>query len=394
MIARLIQRSGLARRAGAPRRGRLGFTLVELLVVLGLLSAFTYLAFRLLTGGLSIWRIADESRDQEERARVVLDLLRRDLGVTDGGPMSRFVVDHGDTALGGETYSRTRLRFVRTISRAEEARLRAGFVGPAGATSSAPAVDTAAVDPLPETKVNEFARVPGVGLLEVAYATAPDPNAKDPAIGVLRRAVNPYDPESAARSFFTKDFFEKAKGGFLERSADVAGGVLHFGISLVSQDTRAPNEPPDRGGPETSWDSTRFEFSSPKDLGVSHFSFANETPLDSRDRIYPRRVQALLILEREDPDRIRPKLSNAIDAKTNDLQLDDPRPFGVTPGDFIKVGGEWMVVASTERGLIRVRTRGALGTRGLAHNAGVAIHRGRPFRLEVPLDCARDADLR
>ena len=43
-----------------------------------------------------------------------------------------------------------------------------------------------------------------------------------------------------------------------------------------------------------------------------------------------------------------------------------------------------MVVASTERGLIRVRTRGALGTRGLAHNAGVAIHRGRPFRLEVP----------
>jgi prepilin-type N-terminal cleavage/methylation domain-containing protein len=376
-------------------RGRRGFTLVELLVVLGLLSAFTYLAFRLLSGGLTIWQISDESRDQEERARVVLDLLRRDLGVADGSPRSRFVVDHDEKNAAFGTQSRTRLRFVRTINRADEARLRAGFVGPAGPTTQ-PAVDTAAApttvgDP-GDTKVVENARVPSIGLLEVAYTTIPDPNAKDPAVGTLRRAVNLVDPFDTSRTFFARDFFDRAKLGFLERSADVAGGILHFGIALASQNTRSMDAPQGAGGPEYSWDSTRYEFSSPKDSGPSHFSLSSETPLQPRDRVYPRRVQILLILEREDPDRRRPRLATGVDAKSSEFRLDDPRPLGIVPGDLLKIEGEWLVAGTFDKGKLMVGNRGSLDSRSSSHNAGAVLHRGRIFRLELPVDCARDAD--
>lgn len=376
------------------RRARGGLTLVELLVVIGLLSAFTYMAFRLLSGGISIWRLAEESRDQEERARVVLDLLRADLAVADGSPGSRFVVDHAEPSVGGEPHLSTRLRFVRTISRAESQRLRAGLVAAGAPSASAPAGagETFASAEPRETKADPFSTRPPVGLLEVAYACAPDPASRDGSAWVLRRAFAPFEPEAGDSSIFARDYFERAKGGFADRAADVAGGVLHFGVLLVSQRTARAAAAAGPGGLESSWDSTRHDFCTTKGVGPFRFSFASDAPLSPRERVYPRRVQVMLVLEREDPDRRLRRLDRAVDSNATEFRLDDPRSFPVPDNEFLKVGGEWVVAASADAGTLRLRGRGALGTRALPHAAGLAIHRGRVFRFEIPLDCARDAE--
>lgn len=375
-----------------------GFTLVELLVVLGLLSAFTYLAFRLLSGGLAIWRIADESRDQDQRAQVILDFLRRDLAVADGSARSRFVVDHSEYTVSRESHGQVRLRFVRTLNRADEARARQGFAAPSVLTSrrdgAATVVDTEAGAPVPPaTGTGLDAPRRSVGLLEVAYAAVPDASRKenDGAVQVLRRGTVLFDPDNPGQSVFARDYFERAKGGFLDRSGELAGGVLHFGLLLASGDTMSFTGPAGAGGPETAWDSTRFEFSNVKAEGKGRFTFASPVALPARERVFPRRVQVTLVLEREDPDRRRLRLARALDATAMEIRIDDPRPIGVKADELVKIGGEWIQLQGAEPGVLRARARGALGTRPVPHDAGHVVHRGRLYTAEFPLDCARDA---
>jgi hypothetical protein len=132
----------------------------------------------------------------------------------------------------------------------------------------------------------------------------------------------------------------------------------------------------------------------PSALGPSKFRFASAEPLDPRERVYPRRVLITLILEREDQDRRVVRLDKPVDASTREFPLADPRPLSVAQGELIKIGSEWVEAASGDSGVLRLRMRGALGTRSSSHSAGLAIHRGRVFRLEVPLDCFRDAEAR
>lgn len=376
-----------------PRRARsAGLTLVELLVVMGLLTAFTYMAIRLLSGGLQLWKVADESRDLDERARAALDLLRRDLWLVDGSEESRFVVDYGDLTTSGEPASVCRLRFVRTMNRVDDARLRGGFANRASAQGAVPG-DTKAQAPTgSETTASPSS---SIGLLEVAWAPAPDPSARDASLLQLRRSVLPSEPDGSAASIFTKDFFTKPKKGFYDSSmsADVISGVLYFGVALGSQRTRNFDRPRENGGPENVWDSTRFDFISHKASGFSKFTFASELPLPARERVFPRRARVSLLLAREDADRRSVRLAKDVDAKSSDLVLDDPTPLEVGAGDIVKIGGELAEVVEAAPRLLKIRARGTLGSKVSDHKTGTTVQRGKMFILEVPIDVWRDADL-
>jgi len=308
-------------------------TLVELLVVIGLLSAFSYMSFRLLSGGLSVWKLGEESRDQDERAQAVLDLVRRDLAQADASALSRFEVEVKDDA--------TRMRLVRTLGASEEARLHAGLALAPGA-AKAPAR-------------------PSMGLLEVAYAWTRDPAAGDPAVGVVRRAVAPLEADRDPRSLFTKDAFA-AGGAFDSRAADIVGGVLRLAFEM-----------PGPVGDVDEWDS------------------GNLRPDATAEPRIPRRVRVSLHLEREERDRRVVRLAAPIDAAATRFDLDDPRLYAIAAGDPVKIDGEWMIAASSEPRALLVARRGALGTAAASHEIGAALHRGRAFSLEVPIDCHRES---
>lgn len=367
-------------------RGGAGFTLIELLVVMGLLVGFTYMAVRLLSGGLTIWKIADESRDMDERSRSALDLLHYDLWLSDGSPRARFVVDYNDTATTAGATSVCRLRFVRTVGRTEEARLRLGFAGAAAADAGLTAASrsaTAAVRP-----------PAGTGLLEAAWSLVPDPQARNASLLQLRRVVKPLDPDDDSSSVFAKDFFTKSKKGFSDPSlgGDVIGGVLHFHVLLASQRTTAFDKPVAGGGPETAWDSTRGTFLTKKAVGANRFSMVMDPPAGARDRVFPRRVKVQLFLAREDADRRVFALARDSVPGAREFVLDDPTPMRAAAGDFVKIGGEMMEVASVGPRSLSVRGRAALGTRVEDHKAGAVVHLARAYSMEVPVDCWRDAD--
>ncbi|MFN0207572.1 MAG: PilW family protein [Planctomycetota bacterium] len=367
--------------------GTRGFTLVELLVVMGILIAFTYMAVRLLSGGIDIWKAAEDARDQDERARVALDLLRQDLWLCDGGERSRFVTDYSEIITKGEAMNVARLRFVRSMSRADEARLRAGFAQGPGAVAGATAAS-------PNTTVANAAPDGGTGLLEVAYSTIPDASAKDPALLLLRRAAVAAEPETSGNSIFTKDFFTRQKRGFMDPAigGDVIGGVLYFGVQLASQKTLTFEKLRDQGGPEWSWDSTRGEFIGIKTTGYNKFGMSLARPIVPRERVFPRRVRAILILAREDADRRIVKLAKDAERTANEFILDDPDPLPVSAGDFVKIGGEICEVNEAGPRILRIKSRGAFATDAVLHREGLAVHRGRIFIMEVPNAAWRDAD--
>jgi hypothetical protein len=264
--------------------------------------------------------------------------MRKDLSQVDSSPGSRLVVDPGAAGL--------RLRLVRTLGPIEEAR----------------AFDSSSV-----------------GLLEVAYASVPDPAANDPALEVVRRAAVPVDGEMAGKTVFAKDYFDRATGGFAERAADLVGGVLLFGLEMAAPE----------GEMLQLWDSTRSEF-----LDRKRFPLALGGAVPARERVFPRRIRVTIVLEREERDRRTVRVASVADATDTRLALDDPRPLEVAEGDLVKIGAEWMSVAASEPRALRVRKRGELGTPAASVAQGRVVHRGRTFVAEVPLDTWREADLR
>lgn len=358
---------------------------------MGILVAFTYMAIRLLNGGIQIWKVSEDARDQDERARVVLDLIRQDLWLCDGSERSRFVVDHGEIPTRDEANYVCRLRFVRTMNRADEARIRSAI------SANAPAAVPGATAAQPNATAAYGPRAvagPGIGLLEVAYAPVADALARDPALLVLRRAAVPAEPEPVPESIFTKDFFTRAKRGFADEAVagDVIGGVLYFGVQLASYKTQSYEKPRDQGGLEFCWDSTRGEFLGPRATGYNRFSMSLERPILARERVFPRRARIVLLLAREDSDRREVRLAKDADMKTSEFVLDDPTPLAVSSGDFVKIGGEMCEVAEAGPRSLKVRTRGALTSPPNAHREGQIVHRGRLFMMEIPIAVWRDPD--
>lgn len=385
------------------RRRRRGFTLVELLVVMGILIAFTYMSVRLLSGGIQVWKVAEDARDQDERARVALDLLRQDLWLADASERSRFINDYSEITTRGEPMNVARLRFVRSMSRADEARLRSGFAsqGQAAVAGQTVALPAVALPTVISSKGGAAAAEPegGIGLLEVAYSTVADPAAKDPALLILRRAAVAAEPEIGApntifTTIFTKDFFTRQKRGFMDPAigGGVIGGVLYFGVQLASQKTVNFEKPREQGGPEWAWDSTRGEFLGIKAPGYNKFSMSLARPSLPRERVFPRRFRIILILAREDSDRRIVTLAKDAEAAANEFILDDPDPLPVGSGDFVKIGGEICEVNEAGPRILRIKSRGAFATDIVQHKAGLAVHRGRIFIMEIPNLAWRDAD--
>jgi len=359
------------------RRGA-GFTLVELLLALGLLSVLLVALVRLLDTSLKIWDRTEVSRDLQEMGGAVLDLVAEDLWSLEAGPRgdllgdwAKFDVDH-DGQLGGLM---PRLRFVRQATAVDLLR------------ATPPVSDDEELSP---TEVRYGKIDPREkGLLEVCWALLP-PSSVGPderPLGLLFRGERRLEGDTL--SFLDPRFFNavgKPPAGSLDL---VTGGVLWLEVVYASQTTVLSDgwkQGEDLSDCSTSWDA--WDRGRP-DLEVTYLNTtAAGMPEVDELPVLPRRVLVTVELERPADLKRRTRLLSAIAPESNELLVDDERKLPEKDG-LILVGEEWMRVLTIGPGYTTV-LRAQRGTRADVHEAGAMIHWGHAMQREIPIPTMRE----
>lgn len=350
---------------------RAGFTLVELLLALGLLAILSAALVQLLDTTLTIWDRTESERDRLDTAGALLELLERDVHGLEGGPRGDLVAEwrrydpNGD---GVPTLLAQRLVLVRRAGPSEWGRSAEG--------SSDEAAD-------PRTG----------GLIEVAWALLPEAS-EDPdrrGVGVLWRGERRLGADSL--SFFDERFFGAAGRPLPGTLEPLTGGVLWFEARFATQTSVLSD------GPEWGWalgDGLADACASWDAFGRSRpdaaLSFLNQPgagmPAAQDLPLLPRRLRIALELERDADRKRRTRLAEEVLPGSGELfVLDEER---LPPdGSFVLVGEEWMRVGARARGSVLV-TRGERGTRAERHDAGSLVHHGARLVRELVVPGVRE----
>ncbi|HET6204334.1 MAG TPA: hypothetical protein VFI25_16195 [Planctomycetota bacterium] len=368
---------------------RRAFTLIELLLAMTLLVAFGALLLRFVSGSLEVWRRSEATRELGEKSTAIFELLSRDLRAlhplrvheSPRPNRARFQAELAAVDRNGDRVPETvlrRLRFVRALEAAEEWRTLEAIV---------------ARDPgRPGARAEALAELPGDGLGEVAWASAPDRSSEDPALLSLYRGARPLflDP---AGSFFRDGFFAAPAtlGGDLR---EVAAGVLEFAFLFPVAGAGAWSQvDADRPPPSASpcWDSTRGLALDLRVHAANRFALekGEASAADPKDDVFPSRALVTLVLERSGPGRF-PKLVQPVGPADRALEVDDPRGFPRVTPFLAKVEGEWVEVSGVSGKALALGRRGARETPPSAHLAGSLVHTGQTFRAEFPLEAGRE----
>lgn len=343
-----------------------GFTLVELVLAVGLLSVLVLALLKLVDTSLTIWGRTDANRELGEMGSTLLDLLAADVHALEGGPQGDLLADWTliDLDRDGVTgMPRQRLRLVRHADAATLQRLAGERAGP----------------------LEVFDR----GLVEVVWAllpsTATDPDER--AQGVLVRGARvPGDDRQL--SVFDPGFF--GPGGKTVPGAvdELTGGVLWFEVWFATQTTilhqgwTLGDEPDDCA---SSWDAWRKSRPNAEVTVLNQEPIGVPEPKDSA--LLPRRVRITLELERPIDLRQRTRLALELPDDANSLRVRDGRKVPV--GGMILLDDEWMRVRSVEGDTVVVE-RGQRATRPALHAAGTLLHHGSSAVRELTVDMTRE----
>jgi prepilin-type N-terminal cleavage/methylation domain-containing protein len=355
-----------------PRPERRGFTLVELLLAMGLFSLLLVVLMRLLDTTLGTLRSAGEERERFVRESALFEFVARDLGLLASGAASdlllstrRFDVD-GD-GVAGRPWQR--LVFVRQVPPGERPGSGAGA---------------------------DLGR--SLGLAEVCWTVLPRavprrvegaPGRRGDGVLVrLERAL-----EDGGLSLFDAQAF--GPGG-LPRQAyeELGGGVLWMQILCAAQTTRldqgwnagvaleqAPPAWDARGGARLSAEADPENALHPALPGVG-----------GGEVFLPRRLQIEFELEREDEHRRRTHNLAPIEPGATEFQVARPGRLP-PPGSFLLLGEEWMRLEGLEGNRARV-SRAQRGTRAVRHPVQTPIQFGARVSREFDIPWATERWLR
>lgn len=346
----------------APRRG---FTLVELLLALSLLSVLVLALVRLLDTSLNIWNRTETGRDLMEMGAAVVGLLDEDLAALEPGPRGDFLVDWAACDADGDGVSGAlypRLRLVRQASAAELARLDPG-------TGRDPRA---------------------LGLIEVCWALLPSgaEDADQRPMGVLWRGEREVGAPDTL-SFLDPGFFGSTGKPVAGALQAVTGGVLWCDLWLATQTSllgdgwELGERLEDCASSWDAWRRGRPDASvSPRNLPGTGMPAADDRPL------LPRRVRVELELEREADLRMRTRLSSRMDPETRELHVENPRHLP-EQGGLVLIDEEWMRVLSVTGSRVAVE-RAERGTQPASHDAGALLHHGWRVVREIPVALYRE----
>lgn len=408
-----------------------GYTLIEVLLAIGIFAFLGTALIALMRQGVFLWHTAESRGRVYERARAILDTMGDDLrsmGTDVGDRGSRFWIRF---LCDEDSLGRQRLRFVRTIA-AETSDPIARNGGEFVAVGEGGYYDQN--DDLVEIEEGRLL-APG-GYQEVIYALHPDPAGNTLLRGVrspiggdgslfidanlelsLRDAAREGGRKrgkkgaEGARGFgrgSDKELGEKATTPVKERAATrlesvahpLVGDVLFIGYRfwLPTTNTWNSDHPPRRrrgkapSGPTDYWDSTRAILSEEsRDSGTFAWKTIKDSLTNPHDDLFPERVEISLVLrgniENRGIELTRP-LSTGSDMihvnRLPDLPEDGPMRY-------IMVGDEWIRYENFDQGRIMVARdgRGARGTSPAKHPAGMPLEIGTSFRRVVELPTFR-----
>jgi prepilin-type N-terminal cleavage/methylation domain-containing protein len=338
-----------------------GFTLLEIIVAMGVFTILGFGATALLVTGLSSWRMAEGRRDAAERAELIFETLNGDVAClyTDAARAPTRAILYSDY----EKEGRQRLIVARTVPPpGADPRLAS-----AGRTMAARETIDGSGD-LDGLKRNVL-RSPG-DLLSAVYFLSSDEK-------LYRAAVTP----------------EKTHGEILapwgEKGAQlVAEGVMHLEYNFWSPKTTAWRGGENTIGPSYFWDSTRGLGSeqATAEEAARRFVFNRSGSLeDPRDDLFARLIEVKVVLSM--PHRGGSAyLTEDLSAVATRVSVSGAADYPAEEGEhFVKIDQEWL---SYERisadgmafeGVVRGRRESQPGT----HAAGAVVRHGVTFRMVV-----------
>lgn len=344
---------------------RAGFTLVELLLAVGLFSILVLALARLVDTSFGIWNRTDESRELSEMGNAVMDLLAADVHALEGGKRGDLLADWRKFDLdrdGIDGAPAQRLRLVRQVGAVELERLAPG------------------------ARRETFER----GLVEVGWALLPGvgDTPDERALGTLSRGVRLLG-DADTLSFFDAGFFGPSGKPVPGSLYEIAGGVLWFETWYATQ-TSILHEGWTLGDGlahcSASWDGWNRARPDPE------LSLLNQPPAgmpQAKDTVLlPRRIRVALELERPRDLRTRTRLATAANVEDGTLVVRDGRKLPAA-GGMILVDDEWMRVVAVSGERVTVE-RGRRATRATTHAAEALVHHGWRLVREIPVDMTRE----
>ena len=408
-------------------RGTGGYTLIEVLIAVGILVALGSGLATLLTQGISIWRRAENRGRVYDQARILLERMAEDirsavvLSRSGGGDAwVRFICDM-------DYLGRQRLRFVRTTSaETSNAILRQG-----GKTLSvqSPAVYDGRND-YREARDGRLG-APG-GLMEVIYLRDPRQSETQlwrgfrSPVGGMNSLLNkeiPHQDKIEDLSGIIRDTegklyaggmgiedqeklmtaLEKDREEFEWTLSDLArpltDGVLFLGFNFWGPTTNTwdesekPLQEPGGSrdsGPLFHWDSTRAIVNWTRgDSDEFVFRPIDGSLTDSSDDIFPAQVEITLVLRDDNSESLY--LISSINKTEGILEISKPISRPENEADrYILVGDEWMYMDDANGAIVIVKGgRGSRGTKASSHTRGERVDIGATFRRVVEMPGSR-----
>lgn len=386
------------------RRG--GFTLIELVVTMGILTGFLVMLTQLVGSGMTMFQTGEIGQALADRANLARRVISRELGALRGDAAGRDRTVAEDRLLVQELpiglparpeLRATKVQLVRAAvhlpAEREEQLVEAMLVARLAATDP----DLSAVDlqaRLAELRAREPLR--GIGNLLLVPWRQEGP---DDALLELRAGwFLPGQQVPGPRDEPVDPFEVLVPGGpdlpalvVHAITAPILRDLLHVEFRFWSQ-TTAQWRDSASGGPLSVWDSTRGGWLvDAASGGTFPLDRGPQSLRDPNDDVHPHAILVRCTVAQ--PAEYAPEglLAGPIGADEERLELVDGAQFpGSESGGWIKVDGEWMrydrLVGDVLYGLVR----GQRNTKAIEHTAGVRVHLGRDVQFVIPLAHGKD----
>ncbi|WP_372371472.1 PilW family protein [Candidatus Uabimicrobium sp. HlEnr_7] len=314
-----------------------GFTLIELMIAVALLSVFTLMLVKVLSQSVSVWRTTEKRREILEASRNIMEIITEDLNAMF---LSKSITTTG-LLLDYDSNGKQRLRFIRKISQ-ENTHPILRYAG----TEKSSKLD---YYNLKADKTKKLL-APG-GLAEVMYCFVPQ---QDGLMGLYRGIQAPIDGKN---SFFRDKNIDSPQK-IREKCHLLGSGILNMEIKCWTATTFTWNlkklpQRKQKGGPSLIWDSTKRRL-------TDFFLFRTGNPLKHAK---PLKMNVTVVLQNGEPKEL---LSDLSETDTTAYLTNTQGMAGNLR--YMLVDNEWITYENLQKSEVLDLQRGVWNSKAAIHN--------------------------
>lgn len=383
------------------RRSVAGFTLIELVLVMGILSGFLLLLTRLLGAGVDVFEEGEQGQALADRAQAAANAVETELRALQGPRpaiepgtldarllvqwLPHALVDRPPPTLSWNQVLRADAALTPDQERdLLQASLRSRAEQEVGEQGEA------AVQARLQELLAATARQGRCGFWLLPWPTGD----QDGAYLELRTArFLPGQLVEVGQDQFVDPMLVPLPGSAELPSAVVdrftrvlLPDLLHFELRFWSQQTAAWS------GAEVVWDSARGGWlQDPQQGPVFGLDLGPWSLGDATDDVYPHAVQCVLVVAQDPGLPAEGLLAADLEAGDQSLRLLAPDRFPGDPdGGYVKIGPEWLRYGALRGSELQGLQRGLRGSKPRAHPSGSRLRLGRTVSFTLPLPFAKD----